>query len=493
MFVVIKSAPAEEHRTVARPAEFEAFQMDVVAAAYLHQVGPVEDRDADFILPGCKTAGDHPCQMPCFGVDVILARPVHLAEQIVCVKDDIDLVIFETFGDLYELKAGVLAAKENCDKPVFVSVSFDKSVVFYEDAYTNAPNDVVAKHSTNTTLTVFAYGGDAGGMLYVSAQKIEKLVRVGGKSISFPYTAFVPPQSGVSFSIEYEAAECSDSINDISVSAMIVSCDGGSSVSDSDTTTSVKVRITACRQFPSFRRRHRYGICEDIWCEWFPKSAVIDWAHSGEGHWAEIWPTYRRFVFPQGPCTPVLTASHGDASYDIDLTCVAPNSIDAKFDNYMVATPPTAGKSGLVGMLLQLTLMPTNVSFEGLYVEEIPTTTGTHTGYFNVPAFSNWWHHTRANGAGNWHLTGIDNIFAVDEAVMQEECLPPWSNGEITWQIPVEWAFSSTNTAGTGTLFYSAVQQFLIDTEGTVSVEKFKYILSRSTNDVFSLKKRMSK
>ena len=48
-------------------------------------------------------------------------------EQIVCVKDDIDLVIFETFGDLYELKAGVLAAKENCDKPVFVSVSFDKS------------------------------------------------------------------------------------------------------------------------------------------------------------------------------------------------------------------------------------------------------------------------------------------------------------------------------------------------------------------------------
>lgn len=48
-------------------------------------------------------------------------------EQIACVKDDIDVVIFETFGDLYELKAGVLAAKENCDKPVFVSVSFDKS------------------------------------------------------------------------------------------------------------------------------------------------------------------------------------------------------------------------------------------------------------------------------------------------------------------------------------------------------------------------------
>ena len=374
----------------------------------------------------------------------------------------------------------------------YVAVSFDKPVVFYEDAYTNAPNDVVAKHSTNTTLTVFAYGGDSGGMLYVSDQKIGKLVRVGGKAISFPYTAFVPPQSGVSFSIEYEAAECSDSINDISVTAMITSCEGGLSVSDSDTTTSVKVRITACRQFPDFRRRHIYGICEDIWCEWFPKSAAITWTHSGEGSWAEIWPTYRRFVFPREPCAPVLTVTHDDVSYDIDLTCVAPNSINAKFSNYMVATPPTAGKSGLVGMLLQLTLMPTNVSFEGLYVEEIPTTTGTHTGYFDVPAFSNWWCHTRANGAGDWHLTGVESIFTVDEAVMREECLPPWSTGEITWQIPVEWAFSSTNAAGTGTLFYSGVQRFLIDTEGTVSVEKFKYIISRSTNDVFSLKKRMS-
>lgn len=48
-------------------------------------------------------------------------------EQIECVKDDVDVVIFETFGDLHELKAGVLAAKETCDKPVFVSMSFDKT------------------------------------------------------------------------------------------------------------------------------------------------------------------------------------------------------------------------------------------------------------------------------------------------------------------------------------------------------------------------------
>ena len=65
--------------------------------------------------------------------------------------------------------------------PVFAS--FDKAVVFYEDAYTNAPNDVVAKHSTNTTLTVFAYGGEAGRMLYVSEHNIGKLSAQEGRRL----------------------------------------------------------------------------------------------------------------------------------------------------------------------------------------------------------------------------------------------------------------------------------------------------------------------
>ncbi len=36
-----------------------------------------------------------------------------------------DLIFFETFTDLYELKAALLAAKENCDLPIFASMSFE--------------------------------------------------------------------------------------------------------------------------------------------------------------------------------------------------------------------------------------------------------------------------------------------------------------------------------------------------------------------------------
>lgn len=35
-----------------------------------------------------------------------------------------DLIIFETFTDIYELKAAILAAKENCNLPVFCTVTF---------------------------------------------------------------------------------------------------------------------------------------------------------------------------------------------------------------------------------------------------------------------------------------------------------------------------------------------------------------------------------
>ncbi|WP_296134266.1 homocysteine S-methyltransferase family protein [uncultured Eubacterium sp.] len=41
-------------------------------------------------------------------------------------RDETDLVLLETFGDLYEIKAAMLAVKENCDLPLVVSMIFDE-------------------------------------------------------------------------------------------------------------------------------------------------------------------------------------------------------------------------------------------------------------------------------------------------------------------------------------------------------------------------------
>lgn len=48
-------------------------------------------------------------------------------EVVLCTTDKVDGYIIETFSDLYELKAAVLAVKENSDKPFFVTMTFDKT------------------------------------------------------------------------------------------------------------------------------------------------------------------------------------------------------------------------------------------------------------------------------------------------------------------------------------------------------------------------------
>jgi len=50
-----------------------------------------------------------------------------IQEQILWVKDDVDAVLLETMTDLYEVKAGILAVKENSNLPVFVTMTFEKN------------------------------------------------------------------------------------------------------------------------------------------------------------------------------------------------------------------------------------------------------------------------------------------------------------------------------------------------------------------------------
>lgn len=48
-------------------------------------------------------------------------------QQVVAGKDA-DVIVFETMTDLYELKAAVLAAKENSDKPIMVTMTFERNM-----------------------------------------------------------------------------------------------------------------------------------------------------------------------------------------------------------------------------------------------------------------------------------------------------------------------------------------------------------------------------
>lgn len=60
--------------------------------------------------------------------DLDFEKAVELFSEVVNAgKDESDVVIIETMSDTYELKAAILAAKENCDLPVIASMIFDEN------------------------------------------------------------------------------------------------------------------------------------------------------------------------------------------------------------------------------------------------------------------------------------------------------------------------------------------------------------------------------
>ena len=362
-----------------------------------------------------------------------------------------------------------------------VSVSFDKSVVFYEDAYTNAPGDVVGKRSTDTTLTVFASGGSTGGMLYISEQNIGKFSRKGGNTITFPYTAYIPPHGGASFAIEYTATEHSASENDITVTASIAAAEDSASV------TAVRVSLTAIAGFPANASRHVYGICETVLCESWPSLPTSAWETIGTGYFSGSGNALY-YTCPILAASNCLTVRRASCYYSPSISVIEPTGINAIMPNAIDFHFPK-GTSGGAGMSLQLYVLPMSVSFSGIALEEVPSTIGTHTGYFADSFWQPDWYHLQEQGAGDWTNIQTGNFFMEDKVSLFRECAPPWQAGTITWHIPIGW--NERNTTGNvqplKELPVTYSQVFHITDDGTLDVSKLGHTVARSTNDVIIL------
>ena len=141
-------------------------------------------------------------------------------------------------------------------------------------------------------------------------------------------------------------------------------------------------------------------------------------------------------------------------------------------------------------MALTLYVIPESVSFRRISVEEVPSLNGTHSGYFANPLYYDRWSHQGRWGAGNWIGVGVGNFWCVDRTRMMVGCwFPPWSQGEMTWAIPMGWNESGT-TSGTlpaknFPVEYASV--WTIDSQGTMTKQKHGHIVSRTTNDVVHL------
>ena len=345
-----------------------------------------------------------------------------------------------------------------------VSVLFSKETIVFEDEYTNSVSDVVARRSTDSELTCEVYGGTNGGHYAFALYDDGRLAKKSGSNL--PRSGMVAAGETFLIKIKYEAQSASDDVGDISAIGTFTENGTGASLSSDATLTAAKVAIRPIVEREGCEYRHRMGVREFFHVIIQPSSVLCS------VQCAQDW-TMTNSIPITCQC-PILAGSNGielnivGEAYTPSLTVVEPAGI---------VCPRGWDKSaqGYVAMELEPFVTPLDVSFQGIAMMEVPTTTIGPSGYFTNEIFSSIWYHTEARGAGEWHNIFPDNYFFADTASFAETCPPPFSDGTIDWEIVLGWneRDSPTNALPIATIPTHYHQVFTIDEQGGIRIDKF--------------------
>ena len=234
--------------------------------------------------------------------------------------------------------------------------------------------------------------------------------------------------------------------------------------------------------WPSDRRRKTIGVCEEVFVYLNPFLDGLSLSTScpesfiteepAADRWRYTAPAFQASdtVFGRG-CEPLFVFS-----------VLRPIGYEAK----LVAVDTHSAPKGVAGefeALFELTLLPTNVSFAALNVLEVPGAALNATGYFALSEHEELLVHSSVQGADVWVPVGMNNELS-DTAGSMELAAPWGSGGEMTWPIPNNYRSASTNSSGVR--FCDTDQTFTLTSGGTVSVEKFDWYVTVTTNRIIS-------
>ena len=320
-----------------------------------------------------------------------------------------------------------------------VTVSFSTPAILFEDRYENSPGAWVEKRSTQTTLTISAQGGEHGGTLNITSQNLDKLEMIGASSTGLPGTVAVGAFEHVEYTFIYHGDAASGSANDIRVTAEIVGNVTGDTGSSEAELTAVQVWIKATylALLNPCENRHTYGVGEIVECWHNPQSLSLSWTSLGNGTISNSVPA--RLICPLLQDSAGIRADYGGASLPIPLNVMEPTGIECTNVAFLPATIEG------IGMLLELSVNPLTVSFEGIAMQEVPSDQGVHIGYFNGSEFMHRWFHNTSMGAGEWIDIAEGNIWGLDRSRMLN-WPQPWTAGQLVWDIPIGWNRCGTRT-----------------------------------------------
>jgi hypothetical protein len=360
------------------------------------------------------------------------------------------------------------------------SVAFSKRVVIFEDAYTNTPLEIISRKSTRTTLTCLAHGGPNGGRAIFSIANSNKLLCIGG--VDLPLEVDIPAGHRFLLNIDYEGIKSSDDEDDIVATARFVDNVDGVIADATSYITVVELELRPVVEREGCEKRHIWGIGEVIECELTPK--IDKWAFIAEGgSITNFTAGYSHYTVPMSSSDNFLSVKCDRDFYVPEIRVLYPEKIVVGKGSELLYGVGQ-GVAGGIGMLLELYLSPTTVSFSRIAAMEVPSTNNIVNGYFLDVCFSNMWSHSTHNGAGEWHNVGVDNFFFNDEACMGDALPEPWESGTIIWNVPIEYRSRDSVINERFALPVQYTQSFSIDSAGTVKVEKFGLWVERLSSGV---------
>ena len=345
-----------------------------------------------------------------------------------------------------------------------VFVSFSKSAIVFEEEYTNTINDIVQRRSTDSELTCEVYGGTNGGHYVFALYDGGRLARKSGSYL--PRSGTVKAGETFRIKIRYEALAASAEDGDISAVGTFTENKTGTDLVSEAALTSVQVEVRPIVGRDGCENRHRMGVRELFQVITQPSSAQCliqcsqDWTMTSSS--------------PITCQCPILAGANGivmniaGENYTPSLTVVEPTGVVCPKGWSQCAT-------GYTAMLLDPYITPLDVSFQGIAVMEVPTTSVGPSGYFTNEVFSSVWYHTHFRGAGQWHNVGLENFFFRDTPAFAEICPQPFADGTIDWEIVLGWGElnSPTNIPPVKMIASHYHQVFTIDVQGGIRIDKF--------------------
>ncbi len=357
-----------------------------------------------------------------------------------------------------------------------VNLTVDNSAIVFEDEYSNDSDDTVPRRSTWTCVTVeFAAGNSDASCsikLIGGASRVAMHENSRGGPVCTSRRYNLKKNRTVTKTFHIEGVRPSGGTGDIQIQADI---SGGGS--DSANLTVYKVELMP-QDFLSedLMCRHELGIGEEVMIGVTPDSNWTVVSTQGEIKESNV------HVAPYVGGNYELMFNMQETSFITPLSVHLPQKMVVQ--NIPIVTHVDIGSNvaGCVGMLLPLGIMPTNVSFQAIEVQEVASSNSYYTGYFSSETWVPHRYHVSSEGAGRWRVPGP----GFEDAAEIDACFQPWSLGVLRWNIPVAWRKKQDENSAV-TTFDNVVQSFEITAEGVVAVRKFDYAVRRVRNHIVEL------